>query len=95
MACSLTACRRWVDTLVAFEAFGSCLPLMGSHVDLILHTPLHQPSPACRRFGVAQRRQVRDKCALPPHVLYMTATPIPRTSALVAFGDTAQVGWVG
>lgn len=43
------------------------------------------------RFGVAQRTRLRDKCRPSPHVLYMTATPIPRTAALVKFGDTCQV----
>lgn len=38
------------------------------------------------RFGVAQRRTLRDK-GLHPDVLFMTATPIPRTLAITAFGD--------
>lgn len=38
------------------------------------------------RFGVEQRRSLRDK-ALHPDVLFMTATPIPRTLAITAFGD--------
>lgn len=39
------------------------------------------------RFGVKQRAILRDKQERPPHVLAMTATPIPRTLALVLFGD--------
>jgi ATP-dependent DNA helicase RecG len=39
------------------------------------------------KFGVAQRAQLRDKNTIPPHVLVMTATPIPRTLALTAYGD--------
>ncbi|HUH53466.1 MAG TPA: ATP-dependent DNA helicase RecG, partial [Microbacteriaceae bacterium] len=39
------------------------------------------------RFGVEQREALRRKGQLPPHVLVMTATPIPRTIALTAFGD--------
>jgi ATP-dependent DNA helicase RecG len=39
------------------------------------------------RFGVAQRAQLRKKASIPPHVLVMTATPIPRTLAMTAFGD--------
>ncbi len=39
------------------------------------------------KFGVAQRAQLWKKNALPPHVLVMTATPIPRTLALTAYGD--------
>lgn len=38
------------------------------------------------RFGVEQRRMLRDK-GLKPDVLFMTATPIPRTLAITAFGD--------
>ncbi|MEI3597082.1 MULTISPECIES: ATP-dependent DNA helicase RecG [unclassified Oceanobacillus] len=38
------------------------------------------------RFGVEQRRTLRDK-GLHPDVLFMTATPIPRTLAITAFGD--------
>ncbi|UFU01363.1 ATP-dependent DNA helicase RecG [Radiobacillus kanasensis] len=38
------------------------------------------------RFGVEQRRILRDK-GLYPDVLFMTATPIPRTLAITAFGD--------
>lgn len=42
------------------------------------------------RFGVAQRRRLRDKGAGPdsaPHLLVMTATPIPRSLTLTLFGD--------
>jgi ATP-dependent DNA helicase RecG len=39
------------------------------------------------RFGVAQRAQLWKKGAIPPHVLVMTATPIPRTLAMTAYGD--------
>lgn len=39
------------------------------------------------RFGVAQRAELRNKAAIPPHVLVMTATPIPRTMAMTAYGD--------
>ncbi|MGN6783172.1 MAG: ATP-dependent DNA helicase RecG [Marmoricola sp.] len=39
------------------------------------------------RFGVEQRAALSDKAATPPHVLVMTATPIPRTIAMTVFGD--------
>ncbi|HEU4472120.1 MAG TPA: ATP-dependent DNA helicase RecG [Flavisolibacter sp.] len=39
------------------------------------------------RFGVAQRASLWKKGKLPPHILVMTATPIPRTLAMTAYGD--------
>ncbi|MDT9593906.1 ATP-dependent DNA helicase RecG [Nocardioides zeae] len=39
------------------------------------------------RFGVEQRAALTSKAATPPHVLVMTATPIPRTVAMTVFGD--------
>ncbi|WP_434089428.1 ATP-dependent DNA helicase RecG [Microcella pacifica] len=39
------------------------------------------------RFGVEQRESLRRKGAVPPHVLVLTATPIPRTVAMTVFGD--------
>jgi len=39
------------------------------------------------RFGVEQRDALRSKGKHPPHVLVMTATPIPRTVAMTVFGD--------
>ncbi|BBH64406.1 ATP-dependent DNA helicase RecG [Actinoplanes sp. OR16] len=39
------------------------------------------------RFGVEQRDALRAKAARPPHVLVMTATPIPRTVAMTVYGD--------
>lgn len=39
------------------------------------------------RFGVTQRMQLASKAQVPPHILLMTATPIPRTLTMTVFGD--------
>ena len=39
------------------------------------------------KFGVSQRSKLYEKYPIPPHVLVMTATPIPRTLAMTAYGD--------
>ena len=39
------------------------------------------------RFGVEQRAVLQGRAALMPHLLVMTATPIPRSIAMIVFGD--------
>lgn len=39
------------------------------------------------RFGVAQRARLWAKATIPPHILVMTATPIPRTLSMTVYGD--------
>jgi len=39
------------------------------------------------RFGVAQRARLWNKAKVPPHILVMTATPIPRTLSMTVYGD--------
>jgi ATP-dependent DNA helicase RecG len=43
------------------------------------------------RFGVEQRDKLRAKAGSPPHVLVMTATPIPRTVAMTVYGDLETI----
>lgn len=59
--------------------------LLGEHVEfadlgLVIIDEQH-------RFGVEQREQLRRRGERPPHLLVLTATPIPRTIAMTAFGD--------
>lgn len=44
------------------------------------------PTCCCCRFGVKQREKLLQNLPAPPHMLLMTATPIPRTLALVTYG---------
>ena len=72
-------------------ASGKCLLVVGTHalisdvvsfydLGLVVIDEQH-------RFGVAQREKLRQKAFKAPHVLTMTATPIPRTLAITVFGD--------
>jgi ATP-dependent DNA helicase RecG len=77
--------------LLAAAAEGTLHILIGTHA--ILEEPvLFQRLGLAivdeqHRFGVAQRARLWKKAELPPHVLVMTATPIPRTLAMTAYGD--------
>ena len=64
--------------------------LIGTHAliqpDVIFKNPGLVITDEQHRFGVEQRRVLRDK-GLNPNVLFMTATPIPRTLAITVFGE--------
>jgi ATP-dependent DNA helicase RecG len=70
---------------------GSCDILIGTHAlieDIVQFKNLgFVVIDEQHRFGVAQRARLWAKASLPPHMLVMTATPIPRTLAMTAYGD--------
>ena len=55
-------------------------PVQFKHLGIVIIDEQH-------RFGVAQRAKLWKKNTQPPHVLVMTATPIPRTLAMTVYGD--------
>ncbi len=79
--------RKILDGLAA----GSVNILIGTHA--ILEDPVLFQNLGLaiideqHRFGVAQRARIWKKAIVPPHVLVMTATPIPRTLAMTAYND--------
>ncbi|WP_324719419.1 ATP-dependent DNA helicase RecG [Salinimicrobium sp. HB62] len=85
---SKTAERREIHE--ALES-GELHLLIGTHALLEEKVKFHNLGLAIideqHRFGVAQRARLWKKNHLPPHVLVMTATPIPRTLAMSLYGD--------
>ena len=65
--------------------------LVGTHAIIEDNVVFHRMGFAVideqHRFGVAQRARLWSKSQQPPHVLVMTATPIPRTLAMTIYGD--------
>lgn len=81
--------RRWevLDGLMD----GSIHIVVGTHALLEDKVQFHRLGMAVvdeqHRFGVAQRARLWGKSENPPHILVMTATPIPRTLAMTIYGD--------
>ena len=72
-------------------ASGSVHILVGTHAVIEDSVQFHSLGLAVideqHRFGVAQRARLWAKNAIAPHILVMTATPIPRTLAMTLYGD--------
>lgn len=72
-------------------ANGSCQILIGTHALIEDKVQFHRLGMVVideqHRFGVAQRAKLWEKAKIPPHILVMTATPIPRTLAMTLYGD--------
>lgn len=77
--------------ILSRAADGSLHILTGTHALIEDEVQFHKLGFAVvdeqHRFGVAQRAKLWEKGETPPHVLVMTATPIPRTLAMTAYGD--------
>ncbi|MDE6301176.1 MAG: ATP-dependent DNA helicase RecG [Muribaculaceae bacterium] len=83
--------KRDRESIHAGLADGSLHILVGTHA--VLEDPVKFQNLGLvvideqHRFGVAQRARLWAKNSIPPHVLVMTATPIPRTLAMTVYGD--------
>ena len=79
------------ETTLARLASGDIDILVGTHAIFQQSVEYHNLGLAVvdeqHRFGVSQRLMLTEKAARPPHLLVMTATPIPRTLALANFGE--------
>jgi len=82
--------RRRRDTLGKLES-GELSLIVGTHAliepDVRFHSLLVAVVDEQHRFGVRQRAALGEGMQAPPHMLHMTATPIPRTLALARYGD--------
>jgi ATP-dependent DNA helicase RecG len=89
----LTGSSKTTERKEIHEALenGSLDILIGTHALLEDKVQFHQLGLAIideqHRFGVEQRSKLWRKAQIPPHVLVMTATPIPRTLAMSLYGD--------
>ena len=79
------------NKLQALLATGDLHILIGTHAVIEETVQFHNLGLVIvdeqHRFGVEQRAKMWRKAVVPPHVLVMTATPIPRTLAMTAYGD--------
>ena len=89
----LTGSTRQKDRTPLFEALesGGVDILVGTHAVLEDNVQFYNLGLVVideqHRFGVAQRAKMWAKNSIPPHILVMTATPIPRTLAMTLYGD--------
>ena len=79
------------NRLFAALADGSCSIVIGTHALLEDKVQFQNLGLSVideqHKFGVAQRSRLWQKNTVPPHILVMTATPIPRTLAMSLYGD--------
>lgn len=77
--------------ILAALADGGCAIVVGTHALVEKKVVFKNLGLAIideqHRFGVVQRARLWEKNRLPPHILVMTATPIPRTLAMTVYGD--------
>ncbi|QBZ98084.1 ATP-dependent DNA helicase RecG [Flavobacterium sangjuense] len=89
----LTGSTKTADRKIIHEELenGSLHILIGTHALLEDKVQFHNLGLAIideqHRFGVEQRSKLWQKNDIPPHILVMTATPIPRTLAMSLYGD--------
>ncbi|MDE7026008.1 MAG: ATP-dependent DNA helicase RecG, partial [Paramuribaculum sp.] len=83
--------KRERDLIHAQLVSGELHILIGTHAviedNVLFHNLGFVVIDEQHRFGVAQRARLWKKNTVPPHILVMTATPIPRTLAMTVYGD--------